>query len=108
MSTLSSTIRYVAKVLQSCKTEEQLNNSMNWAVAVIATKAKESKQQSADCLRGKSHKRLIPPRVVACRQCGGRGYLMDLECEQCGGSGRVIVSSDVETFVTAYKPKDNE
>lgn len=42
MNTLSSTIRYVTKVLQSCKTEEQLDNSMNWAVAVIATKAMET------------------------------------------------------------------
>lgn len=107
MNTLSSTIRYVTKVLRSCKTEEQLDNSMNWAVAVIATKAQECKKEPVGS-RGKSHKRLIPPRVVACRQCGGRGYLMDLECEQCGGSGRVIVSSDVETFVTAYQPKDNE
>ncbi len=107
MNTLSSTIRYVTKVLQSCKTEEQLDNSMNWAVAVIATKAQESKKEPIDS-RGKSRKRLIPPRVVACRLCAGIGYHADMECEQCEGSGRVIVCSDVETFVTAYKPKDNE
>lgn len=103
MNTLSSTIRYVTKVLQSCKTEEQLDASMKWAVAVIATKANEGNKEPIDS-RGKSHKRLIPPRVVACRMCSGIGYHADMECEQCGGSGRVIVCSDVETFVTAYKP----
>lgn len=106
MNTLSSTIRYVTKVLRSCKNDEQLDNAMNWAVAVIAEKAKESKIPVDS--RGVSHKRLISPRVVACRLCGGIGYHADMVCEQCGGSGRVIVSSDVVTFVTAYKPKDNE
>lgn len=106
MNTLSSTIRYVTKVLRSCKTEEQLDNSMNWAVAVIATKAKESKKLPIDP-RGSSHKHLIPPRVVVCRQCGGVGSHGGLLCEQCEGSGRVVVCSDVETFVTSYKSKDN-
>lgn len=106
MKTLSSVIRHVVKVLKSCKTETQLDNTMNWAVAVVANEAKTSGKE-AKHERGASRKRLIPPRVTVCSKCSGTGSDMGVMCAQCEGSGRVIVSSDVVTFITAYKPSSS-
>lgn len=47
----------------------------------------------------------IPPRIVACKVCEGRGVTDGSTCPQCDGSGRVIVSFDVVTYVTAYRPE---
>lgn len=103
MKTLSSIIRYTIKVLLSCKTEEQLNNATSWAVAVIANKFKE-KDSSMQCdPRGDPHTRNIPPRVTTCKICSGTGYVEDEYCHQCKGSGRVVVSSDVVTYVKAFE-----
>lgn len=52
------------------------------------------------------HERTIPPHVVACKVCGGRGLTdLDEECPQCKGSGRVIVSHEVKTYITAFVPE---
>ncbi|MFR9547233.1 MAG: hypothetical protein SNJ29_16905 [Rikenellaceae bacterium] len=105
MGSLSGTIRYVAKVLRSCS-QDQFENSIDWAVAVVATKAKETPKLRADP-RGVSKRRSIPPRVTVCQECNGTGEYLDNVCEQCGGSGRVVVSSEIETFVAAYNPNSN-
>jgi DnaJ-class molecular chaperone len=47
----------------------------------------------------------IPPHVVACKVCEGRGNMDGHICEQCKGSGRVIVTCDVTTYVMAYAPE---
>ena len=51
-----------------------------------------------------THERTIPPHIVACRVCGGKGETDGTVCTQCQGSGRVIVSHEVKTFVSAYIP----
>ena len=51
-----------------------------------------------------THERTIPPHIVVCRVCGGKGETDGTVCPQCQGSGRVIVSHEVKTFVTAYIP----
>ena len=47
----------------------------------------------------------IPPHISTCRLCEGRGTIVGKTCWQCHGSGRVIVTSKVETIVTAYNPE---
>lgn len=47
----------------------------------------------------------IPPHIVACKICEGTGKLDGKVCRQCNGSGRVIVSHEVTTFITAYVPE---
>lgn len=47
----------------------------------------------------------IPPHIVACKVCEGTGKKDGKVCPQCKGSGRVIVSCEVTTFVTAYEPE---
>ncbi|RLT71270.1 molecular chaperone DnaJ [Parabacteroides sp. CH2-D42-20] len=49
--------------------------------------------------------RTIPPHVVACKVCDGRGIIDGHICEQCKGSGRVIVTCDVVTYVMAFVPE---
>lgn len=51
-----------------------------------------------------THERTIPPHIVACRVCSGKGEKDGAICTQCKGSGRVIVSHKVKTFVSAYIP----
>ncbi len=71
-------------------------------------KRKQAKQpvapQPASVLRTK-HERTIPPHIVACKVCGGKGTKDGAICPQCKGSGRVIVSCEVTTFVSAYVPE---
>lgn len=52
--------------------------------------------------------RTIPPHIVACKVCGGTGVKDGATCPQCKGSGRVIVSCEVTTFVSAYVPENNQ
>lgn len=51
--------------------------------------------------------RTIPPHIVACKVCGGRGVTGGEICPQCKGSGRVIVSCEVTTYVSAYVPENS-
>lgn len=50
--------------------------------------------------------RIIPPHIVACKVCEGKGEKDGLDCPQCKGSGRVIVSCEVTTYVSAYMPEN--
>lgn len=50
--------------------------------------------------------RTIPPHIVACKVCEGKGVKDGEACPQCKGSGRVIVSCEVTTYVSAYVPED--
>lgn len=67
------------------------------------TKAGEvaKKEDGYPCRREKT----VPPHVAVCRVCGGKGKVDGCGCKQCKGSGRVIVSSEVVTYVTAYDPE---
>lgn len=55
--------------------------------------------------KGIKRTRTIPPHVVACKVCDGRGVIDGHICEQCKGSGRVIVTCDVVTYVMAFVPE---
>lgn len=50
--------------------------------------------------------RTIPPHIVACKVCEGKGTKDGAVCPQCKGSGRVIVSCEVTTYVSAYVPEN--
>lgn len=52
--------------------------------------------------------RTIPPHIVACKVCEGKGMNDGAACPQCKGSGRVIVSCEVTTYVSAYVPENNQ
>ena len=67
------------------------------------TKAEEvkKKEDGYPCRREKT----VPPHVAVCRVCGGKGKVDGCGCKQCKGSGRVIVSSEVVTYITAYDPE---
>lgn len=67
------------------------------------TKAGEvaKKEDGYPCRREKT----VPPHIAVCRVCGGKGKVDGCGCKQCKGSGRVIVSSEVVTYVTAYDPE---
>ena len=67
------------------------------------TKAGEvkKKEDGHPCRREKT----VPPHVAVCRVCGGKGKVDGCGCKQCKGSGRVIVSSEVVTYITAYDPE---
>ena len=58
------------------------------------------------------------PKIDLCRQCDGKGYTEEFpeedifhqqepqcnKCKLCEGSGRVVVSSETITTITAYIP----
>lgn len=50
--------------------------------------------------------RTIPPHIVACKVCEGKGAKDGKVCPQCKGSGRVIVSCEVTTYISAYVPEN--
>ena len=52
--------------------------------------------------------RTIPPHIVACKVCEGKGMKDGAVCPQCKGSGRVIVSCEVTTYISAYVPENNQ
>lgn len=49
----------------------------------------------------------IPPHIAACKVCEGEGMKDGATCPQCKGSGRVIVSCEVTTYISAYVPENN-
>lgn len=67
---------------------------------MISKKSKEVEKP-----QGVKRTKTIPPHVVACKVCEGRGIIDGCICEQCKGSGRVIVTCDVVTYVMAYAPE---
>lgn len=50
----------------------------------------------------------IPPHIVVCRVCEGKGAKEGTTCQQCKGSGRVIVSCEVTTYIAAYVPENSQ
>ncbi len=78
------------------KTKKTMNN--------LFDKFKKQRRRPAPQEPEPTHERTIPPHIVACRVCGGKGETDGTVCPQCQGSGRVIVSHEVKTFVTAYIP----
>lgn len=52
--------------------------------------------------------RMIPPHIVVCKVCEGKGTKEGATCPQCKGSGRVIVSCEVTAYVSAYVPENNQ
>lgn len=68
-------------------------------------KKRESRQP--ECPAPKQE-RTIPPHIVACKVCEGKGTKDGATCPQCKGSGRVIVSCEVTTYVSAYVPENNQ
>ncbi len=56
----------------------------------------------------KSSVRYVPTRIAICKECGGKGVIyMDgvpLKCTSCNGSGRVKVTCQVISTVSAFVP----
>lgn len=75
-------------------------------------KRKQSKQpavsQPASVEPSPKRERTIPPHIVACKVCEGKGMKDGAVCPQCKGSGRVIVSCEVTTYISAYVPENNQ
>lgn len=66
---------------------------------------KPEQPAGAECPAPKRERR-IPPHIVACKVCEGKGMKDGTACPQCKGSGRVIVSCEVTTYVSAYVPEE--
>lgn len=67
-------------------------------------KRKADRPGKTDGLLPKREK-TIPPHIVVCKICEGKGVKEGTTCPQCKGSGRVIVSCEVTTYVSAYVPE---
>lgn len=55
-------------------------------------------------------RRHIDAHVCVCRRCGGTGRTdagngRTAACPQCNGSGRVVIESDITTYVSPYRVK---
>ena len=50
-------------------------------------------------------KKHIDSHVCICRKCSGTGHLgaEETPCPHCEGSGRLVVESDIITYVTPYR-----
>ena len=64
-------------------------------------KRKADRPNKTDGLLPKREK-TIPPHIVVCKVCEGIGTKNGMVCPQCKGSGRVIVSCEITTYVSAY------
>ena len=51
--------------------------------------------------------RMIPPHIVVCKVCEGKGTKEGATCPQCKGRGPLIVSCEVTTYVSAYVPEND-
>lgn len=73
-------------------------------------KRKQTKQpavsQPASVEPSPKRERTIPPHIVACKVCEGKGMKDGVVCPQCKGSWRVIVSCEVTTYISAYVPEN--
>lgn len=103
---LSETVAKVVKVLHSCKTKEQYDGSFSWGINAISKAATETPKKYKPQNRGKKLERITSPRITCCKLCDGTGKIDGGNCLQCEGSGRVIVTSEVVTYINAYKPKE--
>lgn len=56
----------------------------------------------------KSSVRYVPTRVAVCKECGGKGVIytdgQPFKCTSCNGSGRVKVTCQVISTVSAFVP----
>lgn len=66
----------------------------------------EAQQPASTEIPKPKRERTIPPHIVACKVCEGKGMKEGAICPQCKGSGRVIVSCEVTTYVSAYVPEN--
>ena len=67
-------------------------------------KRKADRPNKTDGLLPKREK-TIPPHIVVCKVCEGIGTKTGMVCPHCKGSGRVIVSCEITTYVSAYVPE---
>ncbi|MFI3322448.1 MAG: hypothetical protein R3Y50_07990 [Rikenellaceae bacterium] len=102
--TLENTIRSVIKVLRSCNNKTQFEGTLPWGVTSIAKCATNQKLGKIDH-QGKRQERILPPRVTSCKMCDGAGYVAGHVCTQCNGTGRVVVTSEVITYIKPYEFK---
>lgn len=49
----------------------------------------------------------IDEHLCVCRYCNGTGKINGEKCRRCDGSGRVVVSSDVTTYVRPFNPEED-
>ena len=86
------------------KTQKRMNSILD------RFKRKQAKQpavsQPASVEPSPKRERTIPPHIVACKVCEGKGMIDGGACPQCKGSGRVIVSCEVTTYISAYVPEN--
>nr|DAO49683.1 MAG TPA: chaperone protein [Caudoviricetes sp.] len=68
----------------------------------------ESQQPAGMESPAPKREKTIPPHIVACKVCEGKGVKDGAVCPQCKGSGRVIVSCEVTTYISAYVPENNQ
>lgn len=99
--TLEGTVRYVVGVLRSCNVK-QLESTMPWGVTAISKAAAISRDKRD--YEGKRLDKIIPPRITTCKICGGTGRNDGDVCSQCQGSGRVVIVSEITTYMVAYEP----
>lgn len=56
----------------------------------------------------KSSVRYVPTRIAVCKECGGKGVVYEAgrpcTCISCNGSGRVKVTCQVISAVSAFIP----
>ncbi|MFR9546727.1 MAG: hypothetical protein SNJ29_14295 [Rikenellaceae bacterium] len=100
---LESTVRYVIGVLRSCKNKTQFEDSLPWGITAIVKSTAESRVKPRDH-EGKRIEKIIPPRITSCKICGGTGQLNSGICCQCNGSGRVVVTSEIITYIKPFEP----
>lgn len=101
---LEHTVRYVVGVLRSCKNKSQFEDTLPWGITAIAKSSKEDKSKRIDH-EGKRLEKFIPPRITSCKLCGGRGQIEGDVCVQCQGSGRVVVTSEIVTYIKPFEPQ---
>lgn len=68
----------------------------------------ESQQPAGMESPAPKREKTIPPHIVACKVCEGKGVKDGAVCPQCKGSGRVIVSCEVTIYISAYVPENNQ
>ena len=68
----------------------------------------EPQQSISKEIPAPKREKTIPPHIVACKVCEGKGVKDGATCPQCKGSGRVIVSCEVTTYIAAYVPENNQ
>lgn len=71
----------------------------------LAKRQPETQQPAGMEPPAPKREKTIPPHIVACKVCEGKGVKDGAVCLQCKGSGRVVVSCEVTTYISAYVPE---